>query len=534
MNTIQERTMKKDHSARVEIRHTAILVYNYIRGENVNLEHYFQVFDKGRHSYQDVSLYIDKDTNTLYLPAGVQYWFINKHFGNDIFRKVKPDTFAQVNQIKLRTRPRDPVQEEAIDFCVGGDRYPQNQRSSQIFLNLNTGKGKTYVMIATSAYYSVKTAIIMCSLSWMEQWRDRILEYTNTKEDEIYFISGLPSIVKLFKGIVDHKKVKYFLVSHDTLRAYGDKYGWNRVHELFKYLQIGIKVYDEAHLYPVNIFKIDYFSDVWRTYYLTATPMLSDPFKNVVFQRSFSTVPKINLFNEETDPRTDYQPVLYNSHPTALDLHNCQGPYGFNIIWYANYLVFKPAYYNVLWIVLDWIFETISKEGKILIYIGTNQAIQLTAYWIKYMYPDYSLGIFTSLTPKNEKKEQLDCKIILSTNKSAGAAMDIKNLEVTIDIDDPVKSPVLVRQKLGRTRDIHTTFFDIVDIGFPQLRYYYESKQKIYRKYASRVLEPIHLMDSEIRDRLIHIRAKEEAILKQASQRTNLIQVMEIVEPPKE
>ena len=527
MDTIQERHNQIDHNYRVEIRHTAIVVRNYIRGENPRLEQYFQVYDKGKHCYQDVALYIDHKTNTMYLPAGIQYWVIQKNFGNNVFKKVHPDNFDKVKQIKLGTKPRDKTQEEAIDFCIGGDRYPNNKRSSQIFLNLNTGKGKTYVMIAVSAYFSVKTAIIMCSLDWISQWKDKILEYTNIKPEEIYIISGMASIIKLLKGFADPNSIKYYLISHDTIRSYGDKYGWERVRELFQFLRIGIKVYDEAHLYPANIFKIDYFTDVWKTYYLTATPMLSDPFRNIVFQRSFSTVPKINLFNEETDAHTDYQAVLYNSHPTAIDLHNCQTAYGFNVIWYCNYLVFKPTYYNVLWIVLDWVLETLSKEGKVLIYIGTNQAIQLTSYWIKYMYPYHSLGIFTSLTPKNEKKEQLDRKIILSTNKSAGAAMDIQNLEITIDIDDPVKSPVLVRQKLGRTRDWHTTFFDVVDVGFPQLRYYYESKQSIYKKYANRILNPIVLTESEIRMRLMKIREKESLMLQMAQQNENLIPVIE-------
>lgn len=518
---------KPDPSCKVEIRHSSIRVYDYTRGDLPQLEKALQVYDKAKFTYNDVALYYDKKHSILYLPSGLQSWMIYRNFDkNSIFVKTKADPFMSVKQIRLGTRPRDEVQEEAIDFCIGGDKYPQNRNANQLFLNLNTGKGKTYVMLAASSYFSVKTAIIMCSLNWMEQWRDRIKQYTDTKDSEIYFISGSPSIVKLTKRIIDHKPIKFYLVSHDTLRTYGEKYGWEAVHDLFKFLGIGIKVYDEAHLYPANIFKVDFYTDVWKTYYLTATPMLSDPFRNLVYQKAYSRVPKINLFNERTDPHTDYQAVLYNSHPTAIDLHTCQGPYGFNIIWYSNYLVFKPIYYNVLWIVLDWVLETISKEGKILIYIGTNQAIQLTYYWITYNFRHIPCGIFTTLINKSQRKAELDKKIILSTNKSAGAAMDIDNLEVTIDIDDPIKSPVIVRQKLGRTRNWHTTFFDVVDVGFPQLRYYYESKQKIFQKYAATIRQPIILSDSEIRGRLILLREKQEYLLKQLQQRENLKPVL--------
>ena len=528
MNTIQSRSMDSSHpSNKVEIRHTGILIHNYHRGDNPYLERYFQTFDKGRHCYTDVAMFIDQSTNTMYIPSGIQFWLIQKHFGCDIFRKVQPDIYQQVNQIRLKTRPRDSSQEEAIDFCIGGNKYPQNKSAHQLFLNLNTGKGKTYVMIVTSAYFSVRTAIITSSLEWLKQWEQRILDYTDTQPDEIYLISGKVSITKLQKGYSNLDKIKYFLISHDTIRSYGENNGWNKVHDLFKWLKIGIKIYDEAHLYASNIFKIDFYTDTWKTYYVTATPMLSDPFRNLIFQRAYSTVPKINLFNEETDAHTDYQAVLYNSHPNALDLSNCQTAYGFNLMWYANYLVSKPIYYKVLWIVLDWVLETISDKGKILIYIGTNYAIQLTSYWIKYTYPQYSLGIFTSLIPKSEKAEQLTRKIILSTNKSAGAAMDIKDLEVTIDIDDPVKSPVVVRQKLGRTRDWHTTFFDVVDVGFNQLKYYYESKQKIFRKYANRVLDPIYLNDREIQDRLAILENKSKQYIETLSQKEDLKTVIE-------
>lgn len=516
---------------RVEIRHTCILIHNYHRGENEYLERYFQVYDKGKFKFEDIAMYIDIKTHTLYIPSGIQLWLIYKHFKRDIWRKVKPDPFNKISQVRLKTSPRDDVQKEALSFCIGGEKYIENQKAHQLFLNLNTGKGKTYVMIATAAYFSVKTAIIMCSLDWIKQWKEKIFEYTDTQEKEIYIISGSHTINKLLKGLVDPNSIKFYLISHDTLRSYGDKYGWDKIRELFKYLKIGIKVYDEAHLYPINIFKIDYFTDVWKTYYLTATPMLSDPFKNIVFQRAYATVPKINLFKEDIDPHTDYLPIFFNSHPSALDLHDCQTNYGFNIIWYANYFVTKEVYYYILRIILDWVLERLSSQGKVLIYIGTNFGIQLTYYWLRYVLPFHSIGIFSSLVPKEEKRSQLDKQIILSTSKSAGAAVDIPNLEITIDLNEPSKSQVIVRQKLGRTRNWHTTFIDLIDIGFPQLRKYYELKRPIFKKYANNILNPVHLTDTEIHRRLIRIKEKQDAIWYQLQQRQNLKPVMEIKKP---
>ena len=522
---------RKDHT--VEIRHSSIVISNFERGDMVEFEHLFQIYDRARFTYKDLAMYIDPNENKLYIPSGIDYFFLEKYFDRDkIYKKEKPTPYKQVKQIRLSTKPRDATQTEAINFCIGDGKYTNNRRANQLFLNLNTGKGKTYVTIAVSAFFSVKTAIIMYAQSWIEQWKERILDYTDTNPKDIYVILGNVSIRRLLNDSVDHRFIKYYLISMDTLTEFAKTDGWNAVHDLFAKLCIGIKVYDEAHLRPENIMMIDFFTDVWKTYYVTATPMLSDPIRNKVYQRVYKTIPKITLFDKEADTHTDYLAILYNSHPSPVDLQNCRTNYGFNIIWYANYLPTRPNYYNVLKLILDeFILNKVSKDGKVLIYIGTNNAIMLTYNWIKYNYPFLDVGIFTTLVDKNEKRKQLEKKIILSTSKSAGVAVDIKGLEFTIDICEPGKSEVIVRQKLGRTRDQNTLFIDVVDCGFPELRSYYQQKQKIYKKYARNILDPIYLNDATIRDRLIDLRQREMIALNQYQQRENLKQVMSIRKP---
>lgn len=530
-NTNYHQSDFKSHT--IEIRHSCIVIDNFIRGDNVGFEHLFQIYDKGRFCYKDVAMYIDSENDKLYIPSGTEYYLLEKYFkGSRIHSKDKPDPYMKVKQIKLSTKPRDDIQKQAINFCIGDGKYCNNRRENQIFLNLNTGKGKTYVTIAVSAFYSVKTAIIMYAQSWIEQWKERIMEYTDTRSENIYTILGNVSIQRLLNGSVDHRFIKYYLISLDTITEYAKSAGWEAVHKLFITLQIGIKVYDEAHLRPENIMMVDFFTDTWKTYYVTATPMLSDPIKNKVYQRVYKTIPKITLFDEENDPHTDYLPIFYNSHPSTVDLQNCRSNYGFNIIWYANYLPMRPNYYNVLRIVLEeYVLPKISREGKVLIYIGTNNSILLTYNWLKYTYPFMDIGIFTTLIDKSEKRKQLDKKIILSTAKSAGVAVDIKGLEFTIDICEPGKSEVVLRQKLGRTRADNTLFIDVVDCGFPELRNYYQQKQRIYRKYARNILEPIYLNDVVIRDKLINLRQREIIALNQYQQRENLKPVMSIRKP---
>ena len=79
----------------------------------------------------------------------------------------------------------------------------------------------------------------------------------------------------------------------------------------------------------------------------------------------------------------------------------------------------------------------------------------------------------------------LNNKIILTTTKSAGAALDIDGLEMTIILNEPFKSKVLAQQTLGRTRGQNTLYVDIIDIGFRSICYYYNAKKPVFRKYAT-------------------------------------------------
>lgn len=152
--------------------------------------------------------------------------------------------------------------------------------------------------------------------------------------------------------------------------------------------------------------------------------------------------------------------------------------------------------------------------NKVLIYIGTNEAIYETREWIINNYPELAtdIGVFSSLIPKEERTLQLDNRIILSTTKSAGAASDITGLSAVVVLAEPFKSAVLARQTLGRTRDYGTFYIDIVDDSFIYLRNYYKAKQPIFAKYALSCRD-INITDEldnkaneieEFRNRLIH------------------------------
>jgi superfamily II DNA or RNA helicase len=295
------------------------------------------------------------------------------------------------------------------------------------------------------------------------------------------------------------------------LNNYATQNGWNAVHDFFKYMGFGVKIYDEAHLNFDNMFMIDCFTNTWLTYYVTATPNRSDDKENAIFKRYFEYVPSINLFDENVDPHTEYIGIKFNSNPNPIQISECKNAYGMDRNKYTNYLVHQENFYRMLRILLD---KVIRKGGKYLFYIGTNEAIITVRDWIYANYPELigQVGIFTTLTKKEDKKKQLERSIILSTTKSAGACVDIPGLVETIVLAEPFKSRVLAQQTFGRTRAENTTYKDIVDTGFFFTKRFYDQKKPIFMKYATDCKE-VNITNQELIKRSDTLKEKHDRLI---------------------
>ena len=465
----------------IVVKNSHIEVRGYNAGSHPEIEHTFSYYEPITHSYIPCGIYYDEETSILYLPRGIDIWWLESKLNETAIIDRECDKYKPVDNLKLITPPREN-QKQALRFMVCAGEYEHNAAKSQLSLNLTTGKGKTYISIATIAYYQITTMLIMYSNFYIQQWVDRITQYTNLTTKDIKVIQGSPAINKLLKDKNPDKKI--YLVTHSSLERYGTQYGWDKVGELFRHLGIGIKVYDEAHQNFDNICMIDFFTNTWKTFYLTASPARSSEEENFIYSMYFKNIPAIDLFDEENDPHTKYVAIKFNSNPTIFDVRECKNQYGLNRIKYMKYLVGKPEYYELLRIILNLAMKS---DGKCLIYIGTNEAIRITYNWIRLHYPELydDIGIFTTLVSAEEKYQAQNKKIILSTTKSAGAAVDIAGLKMTVVLNEPFKSQVICQQSIGRTRDDDTLYIECVDVGFKQIIKYYSYKQPVINKYCT-------------------------------------------------
>ena len=224
-------------------------------------------------------------------------------------------------------------------------------------------------------------------------------------------------------------------------------------------------------------------------------------------------MPKIDLFKEDTDPHTQYMAIHFNSKPSPDIISKCKNKFGFNRLAYIDWVIDNERFLNFAYVLMDKVFNLTKDGSKALIYIGTNKAIGKFYNFLVNVFPRYinDIGIYTSIIPENQKQDQLEKRIILSTTKSCGAAMDIPGLKVTVVLAEPFRSEVLTRQTLGRTRADNTIYIDCVDDGFFYCKSYFNSKKPIFNKYATKCTN-IVMNEIEIHDRIKSIDQKYKLI----------------------
>lgn len=494
------------------LRNSCIIIDDYTMGDCYELEKNFMVYDPLTHTYDRFGMWYDDDEGRLYIPRGLDIWKIKQYLKLDTVRKEKPNDYLTFDNIMLKYQPRDEQQKEALRFMIGVNEYQDNATEPQISVNLNTGKGKTYCSIATISYLRIKSIIITASVTLLKQWKENILEYTNLKDSDVFRIEGSQILnMILMNKSNKSKEAKIFLCTHATLRSFGETYGWNRLNEIFNNLGIGIKIYDEAHTNYDNMLMVDFFTNIAKTYYVTATPARSNYKENIIYQLSMKNVPGIDLFDIENDPHTEYIAIKWNSRPTAQQISMCRNSYGLDRNKYVGYVTKQPNFYRMMRIIMDLVIKA---DGIVLMYIGTNEGILRVYEWIGTNYPEFlgDIGIYTSLVETNKKYKEKKKKLLLSTTKSAGLGEHIEGLKMTIVLAEPFRSDVIARQTLGRTRDKNTVYIELVDLGFKQTRNFYYSKLPTFNKYASGVSDTtIDQYELENRSRQIELSRKKMA-----------------------
>ena len=455
-----------------------IVIKNYKEGDYETLQKRLSVWDPVTFSVSIKAYIIDGED--MIIPIGFNVKQLYFLYPEKVIRNFSDADRQKPVIFKSNYEPKDDNQRQAIDFLL-------SEESNNKMLCLKTGAGKTFCTIYSLSKIKKRAMIIVDTDKALKQWRDEFVKFTTLHENDIYFIAGSDSIEKILAAKKD-LNYRVFIASHRTIHSFANKNGWDKVGELFSLLQIGVKVYDEAHVEFKNIFMIDCHTHTKETFYLTATPGRSNVNEDRLYQSIFKNIPKYGLEAKFHNNYHHIYYITYDSKPTLKDQQECQSKRGFDINKFFAYSFDNEEKFKAVFEVINTFISLCMKrnEGKLAIIIHKIDHVDRFYDIITKLYPDKTVGRFYSKIPVKEREKELDKDIIISTDKSLGKAVDIANLQYVI-MTVPTSSKIVSEQVLGRLREIpgkKVVYFDLTDRGFSACKKQLQNRRKLLDKKA--------------------------------------------------
>ena len=475
------------------VKHSSIVVPNYIPGSCQKLEENLSIWDDLYFRYKGVGFQYDEDSQTLYLPRGLDIGYLESLLNRRAEIDYNYNDEEHVT-IRLKTEPRNDIQQRSIAYLLGeGSKFGYTKTKSQLALTLQTGDGKSYCVVAALSFMRTKSLILTHVDNIKQQWISSFKQFTNIQEDYMLDIKGSKVIEKIMK-MDGPLPWKVYFVNRKTFQSYAKKHGWDAVDEFIKKIKIGVKVFDEAHIEFETMMHIDFHTNVKKTFYLTANFERSDFKENKVFKLCFKNIPKFGTeASKEKDRHIVYVPVFFNSHPSLEDKMGVKGIKG----WldknkYSDYLMKKDSFFEIL----DKALDMLKLEGESSRLLVLSSKIDSTYYiesFLKEKYNGKDIGIYNSkIDDKVKEHVKAECDIISSTPKSMGTGTDIPELRYVINIE-PYSSAVQANQMAGRLRALQngnkTFFFELIDEGFPEITRMYKKRLPVFKKKCVQIME---------------------------------------------
>jgi len=413
----------------------------------------------------------------LYIPKGINIESYNK---NDKVEFVNSsDEYKTFKPIESKLLPRDDAQKQAIQFIIYG-------RNTQIGVLALPGFGKTFVTIYAISKLGIRSLIITPNDNIKLQWIKTLLTNFYYEEEDIIDIKGSYILKKIYNNEITGK---IYVCNHQTLNSYFRDTSPETFAELIRKMKIGIKVIDEAHIQFKNTLFIDFFTNTYKTIYLTATFDRSDKIESRIFKLVMSKVSTYENHDKSilsNSKHMQYYPIMYQSGATVKDSYQfrSRAGYGIDIIRYSKWLFKQDIIYQLIYSIID---KLIQQDGRVLITVSIIDLAILLKELLCKRYYDKIVGDVHSRNSKSDNDFAFEnADIIVTTIKSCGTGKDIKNLRFLIGVE-PYASKVIAEQFSGRLRpyfnndgkQLDTMYFDLVDTSVLILHNYYRARSKI-------------------------------------------------------
>ena len=318
----------------------------------------------------------------------------------------------------------------------------------------------TFIAMYSICKLGLKALIVAPTTLLKKQWIEEFIEAGIDEKD-------------IAKKIQDAPKKAVCVV---TISAIENELrdNWFGLLNILKESNFGIKIVDEAHLHLKGVLKFDSICNIKHNWYLSATLGRSDESEDSILNRALLDAERFIGGGKYEEYQKKYvnvifQDVWYNPSQKLCNETFKFGSKGLVRSTYYNMLMqYKngiPFITNIISLIKR-IDNIKTYKGKTLVLLPLLETIDVVIQYIKndpyFRNISYS-GVDGSM-PLTERKNAMECDLILATSMSMGTGVDVQNLAAVINFDQ-YSSPIINEQIVGRLRDRgkETWYVDICD-----------------------------------------------------------------------
>lgn len=475
---------------------------NYIKFNCTSIERSFNNNNKANVSNkQETKVFVGKSSGAYFLHIGQYKEWLQYQKNPYVIELIKKDEKVDRREYqplersyKLRDGwvPRED-QVEAIDFV--------DFNNNVSFIPIQTGKGKTFIALASLEKTSYLTALVIIP-NLIDKWVEDVTKTLEIEPEEILVIKGLRSIVSLIEMAKNDLlgSYKFIIFSNRTMQEYislyeNEPYIYHETfdiepYELFSTVGIGNLICDESHMHFHALYKIILYSNVKNIIGLSAT-LISDnrlikKLHDIVFPRS-RRYDKLGY-----DKYIEVYPMSYSIGREAMKRIRTS-EYGSNVyshIAFEKSIMRNPRiknqYYEIIQDAIEhYYIEDRMEKDTCLVFVSTvAMATELTNY-LKRVYPEYIVNRFCE---DDDYDNLMTGDIKVTTPLSGSTGHTVPNLRTAI-LTVSISSSVSNIQILGRLRklpDRNVKFVYLYSRNIPKhVEYHRKKKEIFYDKTAS-------------------------------------------------
>lgn len=446
------------------------------------LENFFSIVNN--HTKEREPFGFIEDEKFIRVPK-ITYDHLGRLLKNTEFSILKlPNTkFIELSKpVTMKNPPKNDIQKEVINNTV---KTFKSEESNRVVVSLPTGQGKTYVGTNVLTQLNTPTWIFVKNIKLREQWYASILQHSSMNPQKIACCTGTRDVISILESGINYDVI---ISTHRTAQVFINEYGMRKFNELLSYQGIGFKIFDEFDLEADSTFKIETHTSVKYTLYLSATDYKSSKYHDKVFQAVYGHLPN---FGKEYDIVVKRNAIffMYDSNPSKkryyqLQQYTAEGPQ-FSYHKYHQYIVTDKTYRRGLKLLWEKLIKNrfYSKEEylKTVFFIGRKTTAEQFRKDIAELFgiSAKSIAILNSDTPQSQRASAEKYKLIVSTADSMGRGIDLRGLDIVVDMETRYSksNTVQVVGRVSRTGMKNVgTYVSFIDTAFPTVLRNHEFK----------------------------------------------------------